>query len=265
MRKTLSNFSNHYGPWALVAGASEGLGAAFAEELARRGLSVVLLARRAHLLQDLSDRLASDYNVNTRVYSLDLSNEDAVLEFASQMATLDLGLLVYNAAYAPIGRFLDLPLSDILKVIDVNVRGPLLLTHSLAPRMVERGRGGIVLMSSLAGLQGTPKLATYASSKAFGTILAESLWGELRAHGVDVLASCAGAIRTPGYVSSEKGPEAPGTMDASAVASQTLDALGQGPRVVPGLVNQLAHYLVGRWLPRTTAIKIMQRNTETLS
>lgn len=259
-----SVFLERYGPWAVVAGASEGLGAAFAEELARRGLGVVLLARRAEKLVSLAQELEARHGVETRVHALDLADPDAVAAFPAKVAELTLGLLVYNAAFAPLGDFLSLPLEQALQAVEVNIRSPLSLVHALAPRLVAQERGGIVWMSSLAGLQGAPRLAAYAATKAFGAVLAESLWGELRPHGVDVLCSCAGAIRTPNYVAREGGKEAPGILDASAVASRTLDALGRGPRVVPGFVNQVAEMLVGRLLPRATAVNIMKRNTETL-
>ncbi len=156
-------------------------------------------------------------------------------------------------------------LEELSAVVDVNVRGPLLFARTLAPPMIARGRGGLVLMSSLAGLAGSPRLAAYAASKAFSVVLAESLWSELGDAGVDVVASCAGAVRTPGYLSSSAGAkEAPGTLDPREVAETTLRGLGKGPRVVPGFVNKVASVVVGRWLPRKTAVSIMRSNTEDL-
>ena len=119
-------------------------------------------------------------------------------------------------------------------------------------------------MASLAGLQGTPRLAAYAASKAFNVILAESLWGELRASGVDVVSCVAGAIRTPGYEHA-RGNEAPGTLDATQVATDALARLGRGPRSVPGAINKIASLLLGRWLPRKRAVAIMAANTRDLS
>jgi hypothetical protein len=172
---------------------------------------------------------------------------------------------VYNAAYAPRGAFLARPLDDLERVIDVNVRGPLIFARTLAPEMVARKRGALVLMSSLAGLTGSPRIAAYAATKAFNIVLAESLWAELRGSGVDVVASCAGAVRTPGYVaSSEKAAEPPGTLDPKVVAEQTLRGLGGGPRVVPGLVNQVASLVIGRLLSRRAAISIMGSSTRDL-
>ena len=133
-----------------------------------------------------------------------------------RIAELDasIGLLVYDAAYAPIGRFDDATADQLAQATAVNVRAPLLLTKLLSAPMIERGRGGIVLMSSLAGSQGSPNIATYAATKSFNTILAEGLWKELKPRGVDVLACVAGAILTPGYQQAESAKPAPGTLDA---------------------------------------------------
>jgi short-subunit dehydrogenase len=260
----MSAFAAKYGPWAVVAGASEGLGAAFAEQLAVRGLNLVLLARRADMLAQLSARLSAGRDIEIRTHACDLALSDlaGVLEDATKQ--LEVGVAVYNAAYAPIGDMLDHSIDDLLRVVDVNVRGPLVFARTLAPGMRSRGRGGIVLMSSLAGFQGAPRIATYAASKAFNIVFGEGLWRELRASGVEVLVSCAGAIRTPGYSKSAH-KDAPGTLDAAQVAQQTLDALGHGPTVIPGATNRLARFLLGRVLPRRTAISIMATNTKALT
>ena len=260
----MQHFHTHYGPWALVAGASEGLGAAFAEALAKRGLNLILVARRLSKLEALAEELQQNYPIEIRSYSVDLADREETRRFLTQL-DVDPGLLVYNAAYAPIGYFNDLSEDDLQKVVAVNVLGPLLLTKSLSSKMIARGSGGIVLMSSLAGSQGSPKIATYAASKAFNTILAEGLWEELRDKGIDVVASCAGAIRTPGYEMAKNIKEAPGTMDAARVAEETLNALGKGPVVVPGRTNQFFRFLMGRVLPRKLAISIMKNNTKELS
>lgn len=258
------SFRDRYGPWALVAGASEGLGAAFAEALAARGLHLVLLARRADKLGEVAARIIGDHGVDVRTVVVDLAAPRLDEVFTEVTRGIELGCAVYNAAYAPIGPVLERSLDELLRIVDVNVRGPLVLARALAPAMVARGRGGIVLMSSLAGFQGAPKIATYAASKAFTTVLGEGLWRELGPRGVDVVVSCAGAIRTPNYQGSSA-KEAPGTLDPSDVAEATLDALGRQPTVVPGATNQLARFVLGRVLPRRTAIAIMAKNTETLT
>ena len=180
------------------------------------------------------------------------------------MADLDVGLGVYNAASAQVGAFLDCSLPALHQAADVNVRGPITFAHTLAPPMAARGHGGLVLMSSLAGLQGSPRIATYAGTKAFNNVFAEGLWHELRAHGVDVHACCVGAVRTPGYARSGlKDP--PGILEPELVAERALTSLGGGPVIVPGFLNRLVGLLIGRWLPRRISIGIMAANTRDLT
>ena len=262
MRAT--KFAQTYGPYALVAGGSDGLGAAFAEAIARRGLNLVLLARNKERLNETATRLRAGYSVDVLTIPVDLADSQSVTQ---RIAELDasIGLLVYNAAYAPIGRFEDVSADQLVLATDVNVRAPLMLTKLLSAPMIERGRGGIILMSSLAGSQGSPNIATYAATKSFTVILAEGLWKELKPRGVDVLTCVAGAILTPGYQQAESARPAPGALDARTVAEGTLNALGHGPIFVPGAVNKAARVLLTRLLSRRAAIAIMSKNTGGLS
>ena len=258
------NFCSRYGPWAVVVGASEGLGEAFARQLAARGLNLLLLARRANLLGEVEKKIRDEQGTRVRSLSIDVADPELGTKLANATRDLEVGMLVYNAAFAPIGPFVERSEAELRQVVDVNVAGPLIALHQLLPPMCERGRGGVVLMSSLSGLQGSPRIATYAASKAFNTILAEGLWGELEEHGIDALASCAGAINTPNYAETSQ-KTAPGTLDPEEVARRTLDALGRGPRVVPGWVNRIASVFMGRLLPRTAAVRLMAANTKDLS
>ncbi|MGO8693339.1 MAG: SDR family NAD(P)-dependent oxidoreductase [Rectinemataceae bacterium] len=257
-------FADRYGAWALVAGASEGLGAAFARALAARGMNLVPVARRKALLDGLAEDLRARFGVEVRPVAGDLAAPDFPERLAGSIADLDLGLVVYNAACAPVGDFSDADMSELMRVVDVNVRAPVALMRMLIPPMVERGRGAVVLMSSLAGNQGGPRLAAYAASKAFNRVLAEGLWHELRGRGIDAIACCAGAVRTPGYASAS-GSEAPGTLDPEVVAQRALRALGRGPLAIPGFVNLAADFFMSRLLPRRTAIGIMALSTKNLS
>ena len=258
-----ADFAARYGTWALVAGASEGLGAEFATQLAMQGLNLVLVARRADRLDELATQLAASYGAQVRTLALDLGHADAAVVITTQTADIEVGLLVYNAARSVIGPFLERPLQDHLNELDVNCRAPVTLAHALGQRMVERGRGGIVLMSSLSATHGSPLIANYAATKAYNLVLAEGLWDELRAHGVDVLACCAGATTTPNYLASapRRGAGTRSAMSPQAVVVETLAALGKGPSVIPGRFNRLAGFLMRRLLPRRTTITIMGRTT----
>lgn len=260
----MPDFKTTYGPWAIVAGASEGLGAAFAEGLAERGLNLILIARRLDKLEELAKFLQTNYAVAVEVFSLDLADFKGVKRIISEMQQA-VGLLIYNAAYAPIGNFQDIPEEKLERIVDVNIKTPLLLTKLLSKPMIQKKQGGIILMSSLAGNQGSPKIATYAASKAFNLIFAEGLWLELKKHGIAVTASCAGAISTPGYKKAQNTKDAPGTLSARQVAEATLTSLGKGPTVIPGFTNKFAHFLMNRILPRKWAISIMNKNTKDLT
>ncbi len=256
-------FRERYGPWALVAGASAGLGEAFARALAARGLHLLLLARRQKALEALAMDIRARHGVEVLVEAADVGGADLAERVARLASGLEVGLVVYNAAHSVIGPFLEHPLEAQLRVIDVNCRGPLTLAHLLGGPMAERGRGGLVLMTSLAGSQGGPLLASYAASKAFNLVLAEGLWAELRAKGVDVVACRAGATRTPGYASSHP-KKSIRLMESEVVVAQTLRALGHRSSLVPGLLNRLAAFALVRLLPRRTAIWLMGRATQEL-
>jgi len=258
------DFASRYGPWALIAGASEGLGAAFAKCLAEQGINLILIARRSEPLETLAVKLRDVHAIDVITKSLDLADEEALVSFIGTLDA-DLGLIICNAAYSAVGGFFETPAEQLKQIIGVNVTAPMLITRLLAPRLLTRGSGGVILMSSLAGNQGSANIATYAASKSFNTVLAEGLWQELKRAGIDVVAPCAGAIRTPRYQQAASGPEPPGTMDADDVASQALAALGRQPVVVPGRLNQFALFLMRRLLPRKTAIRLMSSSTRGLS
>ena len=264
MKKTNESFRTQYGPYALVAGGSYGLGEAFAEALAKRGLNLVLLARGKEKLESLARRLKEQYRIDVKSFAADSSDFDKIRNIVMNLK-VSIGLLVYNAAFAPIGLFENISEEQLSQVAAVNVKAPLLLAKLVSGPMIQMKRGGILLMSSLAGLQGSPKLASYGATKAFNAILAEGLWKELKPHGIDVLGCCAGAILTPGYKEAGKAKKAPGTLEAHQVAEQALRALGRGPIVVPGILNKIARLVMTRLLPRKAAISIMSKNTGALS
>ena len=260
------DFAHRYGPWALVAGASEGIGASIACKLAERGVHLVLVARRLKPLEDLAERLRTAHGVQVVTRVSDLGSSDVVSELEAATASLDVGLLVYNAAHSPIGGFLDLDVQDHLRTVDVNVHGPLRLSHYFGRRFIERGQGGIVLLSSIVGLQGTAWLANYAATKAYNTILAEGMWYELRDRGVDQLAACvAGPTLTPGYHSStDRAPSSAiaRPMKADDVADQALRQLGRRPSGIAGRLNRVASAFLCRVLSREAAIQIVSKETE---
>lgn len=259
-KRNITDFRARYGPWAAVAGASAGLGEAYARQLAERGLNLVLIARRKEMLDELSAQLAEKYSIQTRVLALDLAREDAgsVVEVATR--DIEVGLLAYNAATSIIGPFFEQPLEEHLNEIAVNCRAPMTLAYLLGRRMVARRRGGIILMSSLASSQGSALIANYTATKAYNRLLGEGLWEELRRQGIDVLVSCPSAVSTPGYIeSAPSGRFSASVMTPDTVIAETLNALGKGPLIIPGRGNRAANVVMQRVLPHTLAIKMMGR------
>ena len=202
----MTEFTARYGPWAVVAGASAGLGAAFARALADRGVKLILVARRREPLVSLAEQLPTE----TVPVVADLATDAGLGMVRWVAADRDVGLVVANAAYSPIGTFTAMPLDESLRALNLNCRALLQLAHDFLPSMAARRRGGFVVMSSLAGLQGSPPISVYAATKSFGAVLAEGLWAELRGTGVDVVACVAGAVETPGLAAEqgESGPPA---------------------------------------------------------
>jgi short-subunit dehydrogenase len=256
----MQDFRARYGPWALVAGASEGLGAEFATQLASRGLNLVLIARRGDLLESLSARLRQEYAVEVRAVTLDLARDDLASAAAEAIGELEIGLLVYNAALSMIGPYFTISLEDHLREVAINCRAPMTLAYLLGQPMLKRGHGGILLMSSLGGAQGSALLVNYTATKAYNRLLAEGLWDELRQQGVDVLTCCPPAVSTPGYLASApKG--AMSALTPRVVVEEALASLGKGPVIIPGWTYRLANVLMQRVLPRKSTIKLMGRVT----
>ena len=257
-------FRTRYGPWGLVAGAAVGLGAEYARQLAACGLRLVLLDRDEAPLAATARELGARTDVVP--VTIDLARPDLAAALRPALDGREIGLLVYNAAIGIVSRFLDMTAAEFGAMLDVNCRGPMLLVHALAPAMVARGRGGIVLMSSMSGNLGSEQLAVYAATKAFDLVLTDALWAELRPHGVDVLAVQPGSTRTPGWASSQpeelRGP-GPHVMEPGDVVREALDALGAGPNVIPGEQNRQGAALLAQ-LPRREAVEIMSGVTRRL-
>jgi short-subunit dehydrogenase len=257
-------FRARYGPWALVAGASDGIGECFARRIAEQGVNVLLLARREALLAKLAGELAAVHGVRARALVADLSAPDLDARVEAATRDLEVGLLVYNAGAVHGAKpFHDQPAGHALGLVALNCTGPVLLAHRLGSRMRARGRGGIVLMGSMISFAGSAWVAAYSATKAFDRILAEGLWHELRPHGVDVLCAVAGATRTPSMLaSSEAFADQPGALEPDEVARGALAFLGRGPIWVAGTNRATAKALSP--VPRVPLIDAMSRATASI-
>jgi hypothetical protein len=237
-----------YGDWALVTGASSGIGVSLARQIAADGMNVVLSARRADRLANLAAELEREFEVETRVVAADLAERDGQKALLEGIADLEIGLLVNNAGLGLAGRFDLLDGDDLRRLVAVNCEAPLVLSHALVQGMRERGRGGILFTGSVAGRIPLPLHAVYSATKAFDLFLGEALWGELRASNIDVV------VLEPGSTDTEfqqvAGEIAHGGDPADDVAHAGLLALGQQPSVIPGWVNWLRANLASRLLTR---------------
>ena len=242
------SFQERYGPWALIAGASMGIGAALSHEAAARGLNVVMLARGEALLKEEADRVREQHGVETRSVVGDLVEPSIGRVVADATDDIEVGLLVYNATIAMQGHFLDVPLDDQLASVAVNCASPLILINRFGLPMRERGRGGIALISSTGGTAGSVNFSTYNAGKAYQWVLVETLWAELKPAGVDVTSILVGPTYSPNYAAFQEtlDPNLHGSRDSqdplerararlfdpstpADVAGALYDQLGIGP------------------------------------
>jgi short-subunit dehydrogenase len=218
-----------YGPWAVVAGASEGTGACFAEEIARAGINLVMVARRLGPLEALASRLRATYGVEIRTVSIDLNAPDAAQRMGDAADGLEVGLYISNAGSESGGRhFLDQPMGEMRDLITRNVLTVVEACYHFARPMRERRRGGIVLMGSGAGLGGQPGVSVYSGVKGFVLNLAESLWAELRHSDVDVIGIAAPVMETPSLRKSLGDLQIPGIFDPMDVVRNALQRMSAG-------------------------------------
>jgi uncharacterized protein len=254
-------FSKKYGPWALITGASRGLGAEFARQCAARGLNTVLIATNAELLKNQAESISREYRVQVKTITVDLSREDFLDKITPVIDPLETGLLINNAGISRVKPFLGHNTEDLVKQLHVNTRAGLVLARHLAPKMVERKRGGIIFLSSGSAMSGTAYAANYAGTKAYNLILAESLWYELRPYGVDVLGFMAGSTKTPGWDANHPKPSGlVKVMDAGSAVAEALGALGKRPSLIAGKTNRLGYFFLGRILSRSRAIRTVSRS-----
>lgn len=225
-----------YGPWAVIAGGSEGVGAEFARQLAVAGLNLVLIARKPGPLTDTADQ-CRELGVEVRAISVDLLDPQSVSRIAEDTADLEVGLLIYNAGASTCNElFLDTDLSEFQKVTDLNVTRMLEMVQHFGRSMADRGRGGIMIVGSLSGYMGAWRHSIYAGAKAFSRMFAESLWLELRERNVDVLELVLGVTRTPAMERVGLNFDAPGILvnEPADVAAEGLAHLADGPVWVAG-------------------------------
>jgi len=257
----MHKFRNRYGRWGLVAGAAEGLGAAFSEVLARWGMNVIMVDVDIEKMQKTASWLEEKFGTEIVKMQADLSkmeNIDAIIETINNKGCR---LLIYNAAYGPVKGFMENTSEELNYYLDLNSRMPVHLIHQFLKDMPVDQASGILLMSSLAGLWGTQLVVPYGATKAFDFNLAEGLYYEFKHRDTDVMACCAGATDTPNYRSTNprKNLLGPTVLSPRYVAEKALRNLGRRPLYIPGFMNQLTYFLLTRLFSRSFSTRLMNR------
>lgn len=251
----MNNLAETYGPWALITGASSGIGAEMARRVARDGVNVVIAARRLDRLEQLAEELEARHSVRVRSVKADLTTREGVDAIEKAVADIDVAIVVNNAGAAHPGAFLRTPVEDQLGIIRVNVTSPVEVAGRLGERLVARGRGAMVFTGSTAAFAGTGNLANYAATKAFIGTFAEGLHHEWKPKGVDVMVVHPGPTRTEmarmDGVDFDAVPVS--WMTAEQVADRTFRALGRKTVLVPGTPNKIQRFVFTRLLPRRAA------------
>ncbi len=258
----MPSFKEKYGPWAVVAGAAEGLGEAYSVSLAKKGLNLVMIDNQRETLQKLASELEKEYSIQIVTLHLDLGEKDAVKQIMAAIGQKDVRLLVYNAAFSMIKPFTDLSEEELDKFIEINSRTQIRLVHAFSKKLIAGKRpGGILLMSSLAGLIGMQLVTPYSASKAFTWNLAEALHHELKPHSIDVMACIAGATATPAYLKTNPkyGKLKPLVMKSAEVADAALNKLGKRTLFIPGFSNRLNYFILTRLIPRKAAANMVNK------
>lgn len=257
--------AEQYGPWALIAGGSEGVGECFALRLAAAGVNLVLVARKPGPLEALADRVRKAGSVQVRTLAHDLTAPDMLERVKAATAGIDIGLLIYNAgSVSGFSPYLDETLDEQMRMVRLGVVAPTMLSHHFGGKMRAMGHGGIILIGSMAGYAGAPDEIVYSAGKAYSRMLAEGLWYELKPHNVHVLGLILGLTRTPAMDRlglAMNNPEFPPD-EPDAVVKEALEHLAHGPIWNVGGKEEGARYL--STIPRADAVGFMAKGAKDL-
>lgn len=257
-----SKFASKYGQWAFVAGASGGIGACIARELAQRGMNVAIAARRQEKLEEVAAGIRKDFGVKTRTVRIDLLDPQRVEIIDAALSGLDVGAFVYSAADGYAGSFLQRSLDDYRRDIELNDIALLELTYYFTKRFCTQKRGAMVFLGSNAGVCAVPGMSVYAATKGFELQLATSLWAELAPYNVDVLCSIISGTETDGIRrliepnALEQQRKDGAIQTPEEVAAETIEALGAEPTVITGKKNRTGMSMMRKLMNLNKAIKV---------
>lgn len=247
----MHNLLERYGPCAIVTGASSGIGAEFARQLASKGFDLVTVARRRDVLDQQAKALRNRYGVKVTVVAADLSRAQSIDTLLAEIKDMEIGMLIANAGAGQLGPFVDADIqNDLLDVIHLNAIAPTLLAHKISRAMVARGRGGIIFTGSTMAFNGVPFMATYAATKAFLLTLGEALHVELSRHGIDICVLSPGPTDTPMIKGFDMSKFPVKAMAVEPVVTTALNSLGKKPVAIPGSVNKLMSVMGKRMMSR---------------
>ena len=254
-------FAEKFGSWALVTGASSGIGTGFAHGVAAKGLNVVLVSRREGQLREVADELETTHQIQTRVVATDLTDDAFLTDIRQVTDPLDIGLVVSNAGAGVLGATLKVDVEDLVSPLTLNTTAHLRLSHHFGGRLVKKGRGGILLVGSMAGMQGTPLAGNYAGAKGYIHNLGQALNYELRRTGVHVSVIVPGPVNTPAL--NDRTDIDLGKMPGPVMSVDKLVAIGlkglakNKPLVVTGGANRVMDFMFRRVMPRQAGRNMM--------
>ena len=251
-----TKFKDKYGPWALVTGASSGIGSQFAIQLARKGLNLVLVARREERLTNLAQDIEQTFPVKVRTLAVDLTQPDFLKLIQDVTRDIEIGLLVSNAGIMYIGSYFDHEPEAEMKMIDLNIKAPAVLTRYFGQEMMNRRQGGLIYTASMLGFIGTPYATTYAATKAYEIAKAEGLAVELKSKGIDVLALNPGLTKTEMTADYDFSAMPMKLMQPDQVVQTALKNLGRKPLASPGFMNNMANWMTKRLMSRKMNTKL---------
>lgn len=227
-----------YGGWALITGASSGIGEQFARRFADEGMNLLLIARRKERLDKLAEELISKNKIDVITVQVDLTEDNFIEKLKTYTNNLDIGILVNNAGFGSTGEFAKVAALHEINMVKLNCLAPTILTHHIVPEMIKRKRSAIIFLGSVVSFQPTPYMATYSATKVFNTFMGEALWWELKKYNIDVLAINPGGTNTE-FQRIAKVDSGPIPRTAIDVVNTTLNALGKKPSVVDGFFNKI--------------------------
>lgn len=251
----LNNLKEKYGEWAIVTGASSGIGREFSLRLAREGVNTILVARRKERLEELAAEIKNGSGADAVVVPLDLADDNFITGLTEAVGDREVGMLINNAGFGSTGKFVENNPVHEADMVKVNCWAPTVLTHHFMPQMVQRRKGAVVFLGSVVSHQPTPLMASYAATKVFNTFLADALWYEMREHNIDVLSLHPGATDTEFQRISKTAENPQGVRTPKQVVDTAMKALGKKPEVVDGFVNKIMA-VSGRLFPIRWIINI---------